>query len=446
MEFCDDANPKYAIDRIWKKNGSNWYYCAGLPGTDPSSSDILLKYKNYRSSIVGNKGSTIGLFGCTENFAIYDSGGADPIHILVNLSLEQFINLLYSDAKLTTYFIEWLYEQVTHPASDILPAGSGTTRGEWYLYNNYNSIAGNINAYLNPSQANKHSLTGMNYQVTEALIPNTSKFSSVRALVEDYTEPDATTLMGYCDALYRLVNDTSRGIANWLLRNDPTDSQGKVRLENAMYAYFCANEWDNKVDSFAKDGVDGLVEAFPLLAYFESYLDERLKDWLSNFDQAKAQKNLSLVTGEESRVCSAVREYIKTKVGTSLVLGGYSNSGPNDNTRYPGIEQYIYQNQRKLTKVQARDIMSYTNTLKEIMFGVQSTPFFKDYSTFNELAFAVADETTRPNLFKMSENEQFVALSNFVKIDGKTLDVNWNTIENWLFGISPNNHSNEKML
>lgn len=75
MEFCDDANPKYAIDRIWKKNGSNWYYCAGLPGTDPSSSDILLKYKNYRSSIVGNKGSTIGLFGCTENFAIYDSGG-----------------------------------------------------------------------------------------------------------------------------------------------------------------------------------------------------------------------------------------------------------------------------------------------------------------------------------------------------------------------------------
>lgn len=98
---------------------------------------------------------------------------------------------------------------------------------------------------------------------------------------------------------------------------------------------------------------------------------------------------MSLVTGEESRVCSAVREYIKTKVGTSLVLGGYRNSGANDNSRYPGIEQYIYQNQRKLTKVQARDIMSYTNTLKEIMFGVQSTPFFKDYATFNELETAL---------------------------------------------------------
>lgn len=70
---------------------------------------------------------------------------------------------------------------------------------------------------------------------------------------------------------------------------------------------------------------------------------------------------------------SSVREYIKGKVGTALVLGGYEHpeSGVQPtNACYPGIDQYIYRNEMKLSKVQARDIMSLTNALKEVMFGV----------------------------------------------------------------------------
>lgn len=61
--------------------------------------------------------------------------------------------------------------------------------------------------------------------------------------------------------------------------------------------------------------------------------------------------NIGLSHGERSRVVSAVKEYIKAKVPTALVLGGYRDSGADDNSRYPNIDKYIYQNQRKIGKL-----------------------------------------------------------------------------------------------
>lgn len=78
----------------------------------------------------------------------------------------------------------------------------------------------------------------------------------------------------------------------------------------------------------------------------------------------------------------AVQEYIKGKVGTALVLGGYRDSGPVDNTRYPNIDQYLQNTERKISKLQARDIMSLTNTLKEVTFGIQSTKFINECNSF----------------------------------------------------------------
>lgn len=68
-----------------------------------------------------------------------------------------------------------------------------------------------------------------------------------------------------------------------------------------------------------------------MLQYFEAYLDKHLRSWLSDFDNAKTGYNLDLNPGdsdagipsEEERVTKAIRDYIKTKVGTALVLGGY---------------------------------------------------------------------------------------------------------------------------
>lgn len=49
------------------------------------------------------------------------------------------------------------------------------------------------------------------------------------------------------------------------------------------------------------------------------------------------------------------------------------------------MDKYLYRNQRKIGRVQARDIMSLTNTLKEVMFGVQSTKFFAECDSYDEL-------------------------------------------------------------
>lgn len=66
--------------------------------------------------------------------------------------------------------------------------------------------------------------------------------------------------------------------------------------------------------------------------------------------------------------------------------------------------------------MQATDVLSYSNTLKEIMFGVQSMPFFKDYTTFDQLGQHIGEGD---DLFKMSENGEFVALSKLVEYYGE---------------------------
>ena len=125
-KYCEYSSKdgKYGIDRLWKPTSDgNWYKCDGIKVDGES--------KQYRNAIVVNRVS-LPFYRATENFAVYNSNNGEPVHILVNLSVEQFKNLMFSDAQLTNYFIEWLYEQVTHS----VPTG-GTTRGEWYLHNNH---------------------------------------------------------------------------------------------------------------------------------------------------------------------------------------------------------------------------------------------------------------------------------------------------------------------
>jgi hypothetical protein len=70
----EDSDENYGINRLWEKNGGNWYYCHDLVvDVSKPESDILHRFKNYRSFIVGNNGNNINLFGCTEDFALYNS-------------------------------------------------------------------------------------------------------------------------------------------------------------------------------------------------------------------------------------------------------------------------------------------------------------------------------------------------------------------------------------
>lgn len=52
------------------------------------------------------------------------------------------------------------------------------------------------------------------------------------------------------------------------------------------------------------------------------------------------------------------------------------------------------------------------------------------------------------DLFKMSQNAEFVALSNLVVNSGdhSILNVNWSNVKRWLFESVPDNCSDEKLL
>ena len=175
---------------------------------------------------------------------------------------------------------------------------------------------------------------------------------------------------------------------------------GEARIKDTMKTLFSKVTWPTeKFEPFVKDTLDKLVSEFKLLKYFRDYLELHLKNDLSDFDTAiSSTPTTSFVSGEKERVVTAVQDYIKGKVGTSLVLGSYDDRKPEGNGRYMGIDQYIFQCQRKLNKLQVRDIVSITNTLKEVMFAVQSTKFINGCDSFAKLQ-AKSNDT---DLFKMA--------------------------------------------
>ena len=92
--------------------------------------------------------------------------------------------------------------------------------------------------------------------------------------------------------------------------------------------------------------------------------------------------------------------------------------------------------------------MSLTNTLNEVTFAVQSTKFINECDSFSELM----SKKDLEDLFKMTQNAEFVALSNLCN-NGDTLDVNWSgsggvgtDVKGWMFGQNPDNCSDEMML
>lgn len=102
------------------------------------------------------------------------------------------------------------------------------------------------------------------------------------------------------------------------------------------------------------------------------------------------------------------------------MLGSYSTEKKDEdghvgqvsgNDCYDGLNQYLQNTERKISKLQARDIMSLINTLKEVTFAVQSTKFINGCDSFAKLS-SIRDAS---DLFTMAENAPFVALSNLVK-------------------------------
>lgn len=449
----DEQGNKVGVDRIWSPVGDYWYKCEGIVFDGEA--------KMYRSKIYPND-VELPFVGGTENFAVYDHSGDDPIHILVNLTREQFVNLLFANSQLTTYFIEWLYDQVVEGPLAVNGSTIHSGKGEYYLWNNNGSFIGNLERSLSNNEFDGLQLQlGKKYPETgtqQIKLDLDGKFESVEKLVKAY-DSSVSSLTQYCTSLYNIGNapyNTGSGTkkidVGWLV-NNRGDGTGEAAIKTNMGDLFGKVTWETKRETFVKKVLDTLVkeDAFPLLRYFRDYLDCHLNHDTSDFFAALKSgttPQIDFVSGEQQRVVNAVQEYIKSKVNTSLVLGGYSEQDKQGNSlvgndRYPGIDKYLYQNQRKMNKVQARDIMSIANTLKEVMFAVQSTKFINGCDSFDELK---TSKDSR-DLFTMTQNSQFAALSKLVDnryVD--TLNVNWSSVKDWLFGNNPNKCTDELML
>ena len=211
-EYSDDSG-KYGINRLWScpQDNQNWYVCHDREIDE-----------TYRNKIIGSNGLELDFFGGTQSFALYNSNKEnrdgkeikDPIHILVNLSQEQFTNLIFSDSQLINYFIGWLYEQVTHE-----PPTERSTRGEWYLYAQHgeDGFIGKLGEFLTDV-----SYDGLGFQLGEKYaipesedepisLPISSKFECVigngnsKGIASEY-DSTASNMSQYCAALHELVD------------------------------------------------------------------------------------------------------------------------------------------------------------------------------------------------------------------------------------------------
>ena len=457
VEYSDDGD-EYAIDRRWNACGENWYLCRGLE-VNPYVGSDLDRYKKYRSWIDGTGTTQLPFFGATEHFAVYDSEGDDPVGILVNLTLPQFTKLLYASPQLTNYFIEWLYEQVVQGKRVVSGNTIHNGKGEYYLWNNNGNFIANLESALAPASGNSY--TGLELALNthypqDFYLELSTKFDSVDSLVTAYDPPAPgtnLTMTDYCNDLYKIVNGSFD--SNWLV-DEHDGLSGRNRILATMMHLFSKVTWPTeKYHTFVNDTLDKLVNSFQLLVYFKDYLKMHLEHDLEDFDNAlrpSTTPSPKFASGEEQRVVDAVKNHVKGKVSASLVLGGYTPPAHGvepSNSNYPNIDQYLYQNQRRLNKVQVRDVMSITNTLKEVMFAVQSTDFIMECDSFLDMKNRRNENT----LFKMTQNEDFAALSKLVQSDGKTLDVDWDTdapgkpsVKTWMFESNPDNCSDEAML
>lgn len=220
-------------------------------------------------------------------------------------------------------------------------------------------------------------------------------------------------MTGYCDKLHEILENTQN--IDWLF-----GANGLNTLKDAVGNYFSVNEYGGQKQSFVNRVVTQLVQKTdPLLGYFNQYLIKHLEHDFANCPTFNSSTAIEMY-GVPDAVDSVVA-FFKNRVLTALVLGGYTNDGAEDNSRYPGIDSYIYQNQIRLRKSDVQLIMSTVNTRNQIISAVNSTPFFSDYKTYDSLKQAVSDLETvcpaDPNalLFNMKLNPDFAGLSNFVQ-------------------------------
>lgn len=87
------------VEKIWNLSGNTYSY--------DSSVNYVKEMKGVYDS---EPKKDHPLYGCTDNFAMYNSKDDASQYLAAKLSLEQFKNILYSNSELVSKFIDWLYK------------------------------------------------------------------------------------------------------------------------------------------------------------------------------------------------------------------------------------------------------------------------------------------------------------------------------------------------
>lgn len=372
----------------------------------------------YWDKIVGRLGGNDMFFkGGTQQFAIYEpvpssTGDDDPINILVNLDYEQFKGLMFVSPKLVSLFTDWLYGQVVHSGEDDIPGF-----GEYYLYNHHGRN-GEGEEFSTFPEVLGSEFVDYNFEnlallkLDDKLVPD--EFDKMLDLIGTLQPTNLATLQDYCTRLFDFIpEDSSDDFQEWLIEG------GKVALNAKLLRDFEGKYEDQYAKDMVNDLVGRLVFKFPLLNYFNDYLNKHIK----NDFTIGNNKGLEVKPNPDSlnNTMGAIRSYITSKIPASLVIGGYDDK-KSDNGRYPGIGTYIQQSNMSLLRRDVQSIMSLANVQAQMIASVQSTPFFKDYATYGDLKEHKDDW----DLFQVRSNPEFAALSQYLDSDNNTINIDWN--------------------
>ena len=377
-------------DRVWKLSGDKYV------------NGNISYPKSIFSSNVESKYS-----GSGDDFAIY-WGSDDKGRILIPFDdVKVFEQALFSEPRLSEIFIDYVYEQVTHPE-----------KGEYYLRRNYSKFASTVNQSLSDSRVDD-----LRYQMDDDLYPD--KLNSILDLV-NASDSDSNKLTRYCSKLNEILSNgsTIKGLidVDALKRRMSEDFKDNIYKNNGYF------------NQFVNYAVDQLVEKFPILSYFKKSLTSGISDKLNGDFGTSVEVDDDVF----NRIVQSIVDYIRNIVQASLVIGGYQDNGEVDNSRYPGIDSYLtLRDKMDVKKVNILGLFSSNVIKNEISNIVKTSKFFDgSFNTYFDSMNHKDDE----DLFKIVDDNGFAAKSGLVDENGM-LKIDWSDIKDWMFSDKMNEES-----
>ena len=416
-------------NEVWRLDpASSMYSRHGMEVGQDGQCDVVSDSKDCERTWPARAGQA-EFTGATQDFAIYAGNG--EVGLLAAIGQRDFNQILLSNPDLTSAFVDWMF--------DSLACGEPAPVGERFLMENHAEMVGLLDREGN-SQNRRFGDVGYSVSASDGVVH--PGFSSIKGIAERCASafglPTPTTLCGMCTSLDALSSSgPALSLDDWLLSSSNA-------LVSTLKDHFREVEYPNNLkDGFVSELVDALVESFPPLTYFKSYLSEHLAHDFA----VCPEPGISHSGGQVS--VGTVRDFVLSRVPTALVLGGYTAPGRDEeptNACYPGVDSYIKRTNAALRRQDVKDIMaSPSGILDEAREAVKSMPFFSEHrASYASMVEALSDPYARESLFRVRRNVEFAEVATGVVSQDGVASVSWeDSIGNWLFS---NDRTDEERL